>query len=224
MSNHFKLFFPVLFLLFSAATVSAQIRFGAKAGFNVAKVNYRVHSRLEPKMNPSYQVGGLVEFPFLGNTYINVGLEAQGKGYKYVTDSTAYKLSGKVAPLYIQIPVDLVVRGYDGGVYASIGTYFAYGIAGNVEKVTETKPGGDQTTVTDGVVFENSDQAHFKPFDVGATLQFGYETQGGIRIWGAYSWGFGDTRGDAIKVTEFITPVNHRVGSIGFSYIFKTLK
>lgn len=82
-------------------------------------------------MYGTFQVGGMVELPLpMDFLYVELGLEAQGKGYQYVTDSSTYKLSATVNPIYVQIPAKLVVRNTDGGVYGGIGTYLAYGVAG----------------------------------------------------------------------------------------------
>ncbi len=225
MRNHLKFLFCLLFVCFAAFSASAQLRIGAKAGANFAKVNYRVFPGIQPEMNSSYQIGALAELPvaLTDLTYLNFGLQLQGKGYKYVLDSMAYKTNASVNPLYIQVPVSIVFKGEDGGVFGGIGTYFAFGMAGKVkESIRYAAPGNDSNT-TENVQFGNTDQDHFRPFDFGATLEFGYETMGGFRISGEYSWGLGDFRSQSIRGTKFIAPVNHRVASLCISYFFGTV-
>ncbi len=225
MRNHLQLFFCLTFVLLASTSAMAQLRIGAKAGANFAKVNYRVFPGILPQMNPSFQVGGYAELPLTLTdlTYLNFGLQLQGKGYKYVSDSMVYKTSATVNPLYIQVPVSLVFHGEDGGVFGGIGTYFAMGVAGKVkENVRSTIPANNSNT-SENVQFGNSDQDHFRPFDFGATIEFGYETQSGLRISGEYSWGLGDFRSQSIRGTKFIAPVNHRVASICLTYFFTTI-
>lgn len=225
MKNYLQLFICLAFVSFATSSAMAQVRIGAKAGANIAKVNYRVYPGLSPQMTPSFQAGAYAELPLALTelTYLNFGLQLQGKGYKYTIDSIAYKTSTTVNPLYIQVPVSLVFHGEDGGVFGGVGTYFAYGIAGKVkENVRSTIPANNSNT-SEKVQFGNTDQDHFRPFDFGATIEFGYETNSGLRISGEYSWGLGDFRSQSIKDTKFIAPVNHRVASLCLTYFFKTV-
>jgi len=102
MRNHLQLFFCLTFVLLASTSAMAQLRIGAKAGANFAKVNYRVFPGILPQMNPSFQVGGYAELPLALTdlTYLNFGLQLQGKGYKYVSDSMVYKTSATVNPLF----------------------------------------------------------------------------------------------------------------------------
>lgn len=225
MRNYLSFFSCLLFVCLAAGSANAQLRIGAKAGANFAKVNYRVFPGIQPEMNPSYQIGALAELPvaLTDLTYLNFGLQLQGKGYKYVLDSMTYKTSASVSPLYIQIPLSLVFKGEDGGVFGGIGTYFAFGMAGKVKESIRYPSPDKNSDTTENVEFGNTDQDHFRPFDFGATLEFGYETRSGFRISGEYSWGLGDFRSQSIRGTKFIAPVNHRVASLCFSYFFSTL-
>ena len=225
MRMHHKLFFGVLFLFLASYGLQAQIRFGAKAAFNIATVNYRVHPGLQPKRNPTYTIGGVMELPLPINTFLNVGLEAQTKGYRYaiVGTDTSDQVNATVTPLYIQVPVSWTFRGEEGGVYGGIGAYAAYGVAGNVKKVIHSYVDDARTETSESVVYGKKENTHFPGFDFGAVIEFGFETEMGIRISGTYSWGIGDFRSDVVK-GEYIAPVNHRVGSICLSYMFASVK
>ncbi|MCB0576565.1 MAG: hypothetical protein KDC61_18555, partial [Saprospiraceae bacterium] len=68
------------FTLYFTNTASAQVRFGIKAGLNLANLTFSNFGELEPdtKMLPSFQVGGLVEMDFSENVGLGVGLQFHG--------------------------------------------------------------------------------------------------------------------------------------------------
>lgn len=224
MKKQLSLLFAGALLLLASHSLMSQVRFGAKAGLNISNVDYRVYPGFSPKMIPSFQVGGLAEIQLPVEAYLGIGLEAHGKGYQFVYSTNDLKYSVTINPIYLQIPVKLILRSSDGGVFGGVGPYLAYGIAGKVKQVITSDSDGRETTTDENIRFGNTDQDHYRPLDFGISIEFGYEARNGLRITGEYSKGFGDLRTDPVKEAKFISPINNRIASLCVTYFFLTKK
>lgn len=180
----FCIFFSALaFVLFSFSTASAQVRFGGKAGVNLATMTGDVE---DAKMLVSFLVGARAEFGLSGNLGLGVGLELSGKGAKSEDSGVTATLN----PMYLQIPIQLIYT--NNGFFAGVGPYVGFGIAG------KAKLEGGGLSVSDNIEFGNDKD--LAPLDFGAGLELGYEF-GSIRATASYNLGLAnvlpsDSRGD----------------------------
>lgn len=69
-----------------------------------------------------------------------------------------------------------------GKLIVAFGPYLAYGIGGKIKTEVSASSGGDSVTEKEeeDVKFGSGDEDHFKPFDMGANIAFGYQLSGGL--------------------------------------------
>ena len=104
------------------ATAIAQPRIGAKAGLNLANLNYSDELGVDTKMLPSFMVGAVVEFDFSENVGLGTGLQYQGKGAQADDDID----DSKAVMTYLQVPIQLQYR--KNGLFAAVGPFVAFAI------------------------------------------------------------------------------------------------
>src|SRR5687767_10916123 len=151
MKNVYQLIVISLFVLVSMDQAYSQVRQGAKAGLNLAKINYDDVFETETKFLPSFMVGGVVEFDFSEKLSLGTGLQYQGKGAKSKDEDDV-----KVTLGYIQVPVQLQYR--SNGFFGAVGPYAAFAISG------KSIDGDDE----EDIVFGNGEEDDWSPLDVGA--------------------------------------------------------
>ncbi|MCB0530904.1 MAG: PorT family protein [Saprospiraceae bacterium] len=189
------------FLMFFAATsVSAQVRFAAKAGLNLANVSGDDVGN--NKILPTFLVGGQAEFGLSDNLGLGVGLQLCGKGFK--VEDTGFE--GKAKPLYLQVPVQFFYQ--NNGFFAGVGPYVGFGIAGKAES------DGDSESID----FGNGTEDDWAPLDFGAGLELGYQF-GSVRATASYNLGFANVvPGDYADV--FDISIKNTVIGIALAYLF----
>ncbi len=193
-------FFILLALAMSVATsASAQVRFGVKAGLNLANVSGDVN---DTKMLPTFMVGGQAEFGLSDAIGLGVGLQLQGKGFKVDVGGD----NATTSPMYLQVPVYLTYR--NSGFFGGVGPYVGFGIAG------KSKFGGESTDIS----FGSSENDDFSSLDFGAGLELGYEF-GALRATASYNLGLSNAipkdQADAFDVSA-----KHNVIGIALAYLF----
>ena len=192
------------FTLYFTNTASAQVRFGIKAGLNLANLTFSNFGELEPdtKMLPSFQVGGLVEMDFSENVGLGVGLQFHGKGTKDGTDGS----DAKITLNYIQVPVMIQYRNM--GFFAGVGPYAAFGISGKYKEDGESED----------VSFGSSEDDDFSALDFGGTVEVGYEF-GNLRATASYGMGFANAiPKDGREGTDL--KIAHSAIGIALAYLF----
>ena len=201
-------FLPLLtsvFVLIFFSTASAQVRFGIKAGLNLANLSFVNFGELEPslKMLPTYQVGALAEFGITENLGVGVGLQLHGKGAKSdeANDDSSIKLG------YLQVPVMLQFR--KSGFYAGVGPYAAFGIFGKSET------GGEREDVSFGSGVDDD----FSPLDFGAGLELGYEFAN-FRATASYNLGLANMLPKDQRPDGFDFAIKSNVIGIALAYLF----
>ena len=190
--------FILLALAMSVATsVSAQVRFGVKAGLNLANFSGDIE---DTKILPSFMVGGQAEFGLSDAIGLGVGLQLQGKGAK------ANGEDASIRPMYLQVPVYLTYR--NSGFFGGVGPYVGFGIAG------KNKFGSESADIS----FGSSVDDDLSALDFGATIELGYEFSN-LRATASYSLGLSNAiPKDAAD--EFDLSAKHNVIGIALAYMF----
>ena len=162
----FKLTLFAAFCAFTTASFS-QISFGAKAGFNLANVMYS-QDELDPKFNPTFQVGAVVEIGITEQLAVQTGLGFQGKGTKLKEDILGEELESTTNLYYLQVPAHLLFNG--DMFFVGAGPYAAFCLSG---KSKSTFAGESDT--------EDLEIGNTVDDDV-ASLDFGIGAQAGVKL------------------------------------------
>ena len=180
-----------------AATASSQVRFGLKAGLNLANVTGDVEGT---KSLATFMVGGQAEFGLAENIGLGVGLQLQGKGAKADGEDAS------INPMYLQVPVYLTYR--NSGFFAGVGPYVGFGLFG------KSKFDGESVDLNFGSGIDDD----FSSLDFGAGLELGYEFSS-LRASASYSLGLANAlpkdQADAFDISA-----KHAVIGIALAYMF----
>ncbi len=149
-----KAFFAVV-LLAMAVSVSAQLNFGVKAGFNASTITGLKDIYNEPGIDysnnykPGFHIGVAAQYMFAPQMGIETGLYYSMLGskeeYKWTEDGLDYKNTETTNPSYLQLPISFIYKfevGQDLYLYPSLGIYLGYGIAGKYKNEIEAKGSG----------------------------------------------------------------------------------
>jgi hypothetical protein len=175
------LFMLSVSLSVAQGTDNAKTSFSILGGVNFQNFNGKDNSgnQLDNDLIIGYHAGFNIQMPVAPDFYFQPGLLFSLKGSEgsYGLLTGTYKLS------YIEIPLNLVYKGLLGNGYVTLGfgPYIGYGIMGN--STLAVGPVSVETDVEFTKVVESGDQfaaTHFRPFDAGGNLFFGYEMAGGI--------------------------------------------
>ena len=182
----------------AVTSASAQVRFGVKAGLNLADFS---GSDIEgTKMLPTFMVGGQAEFGLSDALGLGVGLQLQGKGAKADGEDAS------ITPMYIQVPVYLTYR--NSGFFVGVGPYFGFGIAG------KNKFGGESENLS----FGSSIDDDLSALDFGAGLELGYEF-GSLRASASYNLGLANVL-PKDAADEFDVSAKNTVIGLALAYMF----
>jgi hypothetical protein len=230
----------LLFTLALAFTIAsqAQIRIGAKIGWNINSVAFNYaesDSEPETKMVLGFHLGGTAEFGLNDQMAIQSGLLYTRKGFRYDVEElhggVGIEVEGydRVMISYIEIPIHFAYKFGDFQVYA--GPYFAFGIGGK-NKWDVTYTGVDlEGSYSDEISFKpffgevgegdlRADEAAYRGLDLGFNLGVGYKMDKFL-INAGYSLGLGnitpDYEGD-FDAADY--KASNRVISLSASYFF----
>ncbi|MBK8196003.1 MAG: PorT family protein [Lewinellaceae bacterium] len=192
----------VMLFLGMASTGFSQVRFGVKAGLNLANISGDDVG--DTKMLPTFLVGGQAEFGLAENLGLGVGLQLSGKGFKVSDDFLEEDL--KYSVMYIQVPVLLQYR--NSGFFAGVGPYVGFAISG------KAKAGGESISLE----FGNTEDDDLAPLDFGAGLELGYEFSN-IRATASYNLGLANIVPKDIADAEDVSAKNTVIG-IAVAYLF----
>ena len=190
-----KILMTVAFAALTIAGANAQVKFGVRAGLNLADVASKTDGvKDETKIRPSFYVGGLAEFAFNDVVLMDAGLTYSNQGYKTKIGD------GKVIDHTLNLPVWFK---YDfAGFRPKAGLYAGYILS------QQLKGNGNSRTV---------DSDSYNHFDYGIGLGAEYNLpNNGLFFEASYNWGLAnlDKNGDAKNYT------NNRVIQIGVGYKF----
>lgn len=179
----------------SPAMLFSQVQLGVRAGVNFSNVIYKDadgNKSLSTDLIPGFHIGAIGDIALADDYYVQPGILFTTKGFKMQESDGDAKVTFKLSPYYIEVPVNFLYKPIlgNGRLLLGVGPYFAYGIGGSWE-VTATD-GSTKISKDGNLVFKNnvssSDSANFndwnsipdelpygKAFDMGANALIGYE-------------------------------------------------
>lgn len=190
-----KVFMTVAFAALAIAGANAQVKFGARAGLNLADVAIKNNDvKVETKMHPAFYVGGLAEYAFNDVTLLDAGLTYSNQGVKAKERDEAVVQHALNLPIWFK---------YDfAGFRPKAGLYAGYILS------QQAKADGNTETM------ESDSYNHF---DYGIGLGAEYNlSDNGLFFEASYNWGLAnlDKNGDSKNYS------NNRVIQIGVGYKF----
>lgn len=228
-----------IILSFAALAISfaamSQVRVGVKGGWNLSNISVNNNGSVDNDRSLSgYHIGAIVDFPIVpkilslqpGVFYTTKGAKLES-GDKDNSATIPYR-KYTTRPQYIEVPLNVIGKipvGTNTRLFAGIGPYMAFGVAGK-NKVSTTLAGvttstesnikwDDDTPFHDGDPNQGLDK--YKRFDWGGNVQVGAEFRNFL-VSAQYGHGFGkinsggdDSRNDKNK---------NRVFSVSLGYLF----
>ena len=190
-----KVFMTVAFAALAIAGANAQVKFGARAGLNLADVAVKSGDlKVESKIRPAFYVGGLAEYAFNDVTLLDAGLTYSNQGAKYK------ERDGALVQHTLNLPVWFK---YDfAGFRPKAGLYAGYILS------QQAKEDGKTETVESDL---------YNHFDYGIGLGAEYNlSDNGLFFEASYNWGLANLQknGDSKNYS------NNRVIQIGVGYKF----
>jgi len=208
----------LLLLTVSIATgVTAQARFGIKAGVNIANQNVKLtYLGFSGDQNgdaiAGFHIGGVAEIPLGSNFSFRPELLLSGKGsnFKSVQDDSA-TATAKIRPWYLELPLNIVYHHalHSGTkLYGGAGPSLAYGLFG------KAKSGG----VSDDLFQDGG----YKRFDVGINILAGVELKSGLTISANFTPGLANIYDGGDGVVQGASNIKFKNTAFGFSvgYMF----
>ena len=169
-------------------TVSAQIKFGAKVGLNMASASLLDLNNLGNNLN-SDNYNGMMIGPTMEMSLFGMGFDASllysQKGIA-IKDFGSTSVSGSASISYLELPINFKYKlGIPKliGVYATAGPYFSYAFS---DKLSEK-------------VFKSIDKS---TIEVGASVGAGVEILSKLQVGAVYSIGFNK------NIVEIADPLN----------------
>ena len=190
-----KILMTVAFAALAVVGANAQVKFGARAGLNLANVATKVNDvKVKSNIRPSFYIGGLAEFAFNDVVLMDAGLTYSNQGAK------AKEGDGALVQHALNLPVWFK---YDfAGFRPKAGLYAGYILS------QQTKVEGKTETI---------DSNAYNHFDYGIGLGAEYNLpNNGLFFEASYNWGLANLQknGDSKNYT------NNRVIQIGVGYKF----
>lgn len=195
-------------LLLGTMAVNAQIRFGAKAGVNLSKINIdytNLAQIAEESSITSYHLGGYIEFKALPKLFIQPGLELHGLGGKVSTTPDEEETN----LMYLRLPLNVVTRlGLGlGSIFAGAGPYAGYALSGT----------NDSNGIKKDLNFGNAVDDDFKKTDLGLSFLAGYQLKSGLNFSVGYQMGLSNNLPDDVAQDAKAKNANFSL-SLGYSF------
>ena len=189
---------------FSTEKAEQPITFGVRGGVNFAGMSGSDADDLDGRVGFNFGVN--VDIPLLQSLYLQTGLYATQKGWKYEETYYDEKYEETANPLYLEVPVLASYRyNFSDAVQLqfNVGPYFAYGIAGKV------KLSDSEEEYKEDYFGDDDDQAGGKRFDVGLQVGTGVTIKK-FFVGCAYEFGFAKAVEDSnAKNTNFMVNVGY---------------
>lgn len=219
-----------LLLFANLVTAQESVRYGLKAGLNLANYNARVSIiELNTKSIPSFYVTAFADIPIQNSVFsVQPGLSFQGKGAKLsgeFADPTSSQYPAPVIgvtyierPYWIEVPVNLIGRTEIGGgnqFLLGVGPYLSFGIGGEYSIRTSGSSLMDMFGI--GGDIDYGQNGELKSVDFGFNFMAGIELVSGFGIQAGYGLGLTDIGG-----TKLYVPFEqkNRVFNFGISKTF----
>ena len=190
-----KILMTVAFVALTIAGANAQVKFGARAGLNLANIATK-HNDVKVKTNirPSFYVGGLAEFAFNDVVLMDAALTYSNQGAKAKEGDGAFRQHALNLPVWFK---------YDfAGFRPKAGLYAGYILS------SQLKENGITETV-------KSDTYNHFDYGIGLGVEYNLPNNG-LFFEASYNWGLAnlEKNGDSKNYT------NNRVIQIGVGYKF----
>ncbi|WP_316822193.1 porin family protein [Pedobacter gandavensis] len=209
-------------LLTAAISASAQnnpIKIGLKAGFNVP--TFTTGEGLNGvKPNPSFYIGGTLDFPVNEGFSLQSGLTFSGKGGKperIWIGGSRVDVDARTRLWYLEVPVNAVFYFPAGRakLFLGGGPYYGYALSGRDKTtLTFTSEEGIQTKKSTSNDIGFGKDGSMKRSDFGLNFLAGYQLTSGLNIHAGYGLGLTGIARDS----DFIR--KNRVWSVGVGFSF----
>ncbi|CAL1520985.1 porin family protein [Chitinophaga sp. MM2321] len=220
-------------LSISVAAMS-QARVGIKGGWNLANITTdNAGNTKDSRALSGYNVGVIADLPLVPRILsFQPGVFYSTKGTKFETGDKNNSTVDPYAkytlnPSYVEIPLNFVAKlplGDNTSLFAGIGPYFAFGVAGKQKYETliagVSGSGSSSIKWDDDTPFNNDPNTAYnkmKRFDWGGNLQVGAEISNFL-IAAQYGLGFAKVRSGQDNSTD--EKGKNRVFSISVGYLF----
>ncbi len=230
-----KLILSIAALALSFAAMS-QVRVGVKGGLNLSNISVDNDGSVDNNRTlTGYHIGIITDLPLIKNIlsfqpgvfYTTKGskLESGNKSSPSLTDPYSRYTT---RPKYIEVPLNFVGKvplGANARLFAGIGPYFAFGVAGKnkyeVDNGATTTTGSSSIEWDDDTPFNNDDPNQglnkYKRFDWGGNLMIGAEVSHFL-ISAQYGLGFGKINSGADDSSD--NKSKNRVFSASVGFLF----
>ncbi|RBL93605.1 porin family protein [Chitinophaga flava] len=229
-----------IFLSLAAMTISvaamSQARVGVKGGWNLSNITTTNGGSTEDaKTLSGFNVGVIADLPLVprilsfqpGVFYTTKGTKTEVGDRNHVSLTSPYAKYTQ-NPSYVEVPLNLIARlpiGEGASLFAGVGPYFAFGVAGRnkYEAVTVagTASGSSDIKWDDDTPFNNGDlnqgRDKWKRFDWGGNVQVGAEISNFL-ISAQYGIGFAKVYSGQDNSAD--DKNKNRVFSVSVGYLF----
>lgn len=199
----------------NAQTDCKKIKFGVKAGLNLANIaqNFKnSEEESDTKNLVGFSFGGIVKYELNEKMEIQSGLMLSRKGCKTDYKDEWESSEDKMKVTWLEIPFNLAYKINNFQIYA--GPYMAFGLSGKYE--SEESEGDNTISYSNDLKFGNSDSDDIKGFDYGLNLGLGYQT-GNLLFNAGYSIGLVNLNSDDSN-NDY--KISNRVINLSVSYFF----
>lgn len=200
--------------LVGSLSTYAQVKFGVKAGLNVASTSQKVDDKKVDglKSMTGFHVGVIADISLAENFALQPGLLYSKKGFKFQEKETSGEafagLKMTTSMNYLEVPINFLYKTElgSGKFFGGFGPYVALGLGGKTKYSGLVGIGtgiigadGDSKVKFDGKKYPvdgtaeekaayNKD-SHYKALDAGANFILGYELKNGLQFSVNYSLG-----------------------------------
>lgn len=154
--------------------------FGIRGGLNMQNFNGKDSDgkSYSNDLAPRFHIGVDYEMEVAPEFYLQPGLLFSTKGAK--GQEFMFNVKRETTINYLEVPINFAYKPELGAgkLVVAFGPYLAYAIGGKYKYEGNS---GDVSLEKD-VKFGSGDNDHFKPFDMGANIGFGYELSGGLSV------------------------------------------
>ncbi len=185
--------FIVLFVIAFTTQTFAQIKYGVRAGLNLANMAFSEDlGDMDQSMNMSFHIGGILDYGLSETAGIEAGLLLSGKGTKlegsYTEMGVTITSKSTMAPMYLEIPIHGYYNLDLGGAKLRIfaGPYFGFGIAGKYKM--EMSGGGISLDEEEDLEYGSEDDSDLASSDFGLNIGAGVNL-GSILVSAQYGLG-----------------------------------
>jgi hypothetical protein len=231
-----KILFTFAALSISFAAMS-QARVGIKGGWNLSNITIDNAGNTKNSRSLSgFNVGAIVDLPLVpsilsfqpGVFYTTKGTKAETGDRNNVSLTNPF-VKHSINPSYIEVPLNFIGKiplSDNVRLFAGVGPYFAFGVAGKDKTEVMTVAGTSVTSSTsikwdEDTPFNNGDTHQgwnkFKRFDWGGNVQVGAEISNFL-IAAQYGIGFAKVRSGQSNSTD--DKNKNRVFSVSVGYLF----